>query len=122
RGSGASLPCARRPRLDAQVGAALLGVERLVAGADQHVAVGPRAVRAPQLLALVGGERAQPAAHAIFAPAVADEDATLDDERRHRSRFTGADIAGPVAPELLAARRVERDRLVVEGVEKDFAI
>src|SRR4029450_9796251 len=120
--AAADLPSLRRPRRHAEVGAAFLGIERLVAGADQHVAVRSGAVGAPDLLPLLRIEGDEPAAHAVFAAAVADQDAILHHQRRHGARLADADVAGAIAPDFLPARGVEPDRLVVERVQEDLAI
>jgi hypothetical protein len=116
------LPGFGRPRGHAEVLAAILRVERLEAGADQHVLVGPGGVGAPDRLAGSGVERREPAAHAEFPAAVADEHLALHDEGRHGDRFAQPDLAVLLAPELLAGGGVEGDGLVVERIEEEPAI
>jgi hypothetical protein len=67
-------------------------------------------------------QRRQPAAHAHLAAGVADQDLVLDDERRHGDGLTLVQIAELRHPLFLACRRIERDRAVIERVEKDRSI
>ena len=78
--------------------------------ADQDVLVRPGRVRSPGDFAGLGIEGREPATHAHFAAAVADEHAVLHDERRHRHRFADVDVAEFRAPQFLAGRGVHRVR------------
>src|SRR5581483_6119090 len=59
----ANLPGIGRPRLHPQVLTAILCVERLEAGADQNIFIGPGSVSSPSHLTGFGVEGLQPAAH-----------------------------------------------------------
>ena len=120
--SSSGLPSVARPGRDAEIRAVIGRVERVESGADQHVPVRPGGIGPPQDLAGSDIERRQPAAHAELAARVADQHLSLHDQRRHRDRFAGVDVAQFGLPELLAGLCVQRDRVVVEGVEEELAV
>src|SRR4051812_29099413 len=118
RRAAAGLPGLGGPGLHAEIGALVARIERLEARADQHLLVRAGAVGAPEQLAALRIERREPAAHAELGAGIADEHLSLHHERRHGHRFPARDVAELRPPELLAALRVERDGMVVEGVEE----
>jgi hypothetical protein len=120
--AAADLPRFRRPARHPQVGALVARIERLEFRTDEHVAVGAGVVRAPGDLAVRRIERGQPAAHAEFAAAVADEHFVFHDERRHRHALAAIDVSQLRAPDFLAALGVDRESLVVERVEVHLAV
>ena len=120
--AASDLPRVGGPGFHTQILAPVSGIKGLEGGADQHVLVGTGAVRPPELLAGGGVERREPATNAELAAAVADQHPTFHDERRHGERLAELDLSELCTPELLSARRIERDRMVVERVEKKAPI
>src|SRR5436190_11337988 len=120
--AAAQFPLLAAPGLGAKVGAALILIEGLERGPDQHVAVGTRGVRAPQLLPVSRVQRLDPAAHAQLGAAVADDHFVVDDDRRHGHGLADVDIAHGHFPDLFAAVRVDRDGVRIQRVEVDPAV
>ena len=120
-GAAADLPGFGRPGLDAEVLALVHRIEGLEPGADQHVLVGAGVERLPRELAAAFVERRDPAANAHLAARIADQHFAVGDQRRHGDRLALLDVAELGPPDLLAAVRVDRDRLPVERVEEDLA-
>ena len=120
--AAAVAPGVGRPRVDAEIPAAVGGVERLEARADEDLLVGPGRIGAPRDRSGPAIERRQPAAHAQLAAGIADQHLVLDDERRHRDRLALVHVAQLGDPLLFAARGVECDGAVVERVEEDRAV
>ena len=67
-------------------------------------------------------QRSEPAAHAQFSAAIADQHHILHYDRRHGSRLAELDVAHLRFPYLLAGVRIYRDRMVVQRVVNDLAI
>ena len=100
-----------------------LVVERLESpGLDQHVGVGTDVAAGPDDLAGLEIEPLHPAVDAELAARGADDDAILDDERRHRRRLALADVGDLGLPQLLAGLGIHRDRVPVEQVVDDLAV
>jgi hypothetical protein len=115
--AAADLPRFRRPGAHAEVLAAIARVERLECRADEHVRIRPCGIGAPRFLTRRSIERDHPTTYAILAAAVADEHFAGGNERRHGDRLALVDVAELLAPALLTATRVQRDRLTVQRRE-----
>jgi hypothetical protein len=102
--------------------AAIAGVERMEAGADQALGVRAGRVRAPRDRTGLAVDRGQPAAHAELAAGVSDQDTAVDGDRRHRHGLALVDVAELGVEHLAAGRRVDRDQVIVERREVDLAV
>ena len=118
----AQLPLITRPCFDAEVGAAMIGIERLEAGPDQHVRIGASRIGAPQLAPGAGVQHQYPTAHAELGAAVADDHFVVHDDRRHRDRLADVYVADLHLPNLFAGLGVDGDGVRVERVVVDAPI
>jgi hypothetical protein len=121
-GPSTDLPGIAGPALHAEVRLAVGRIERLEPLAQQHLAIGTGAVRAPGDIPVGRVEGGDPPAHAELPAAVAHEDFPLHDQRRHSHRLAAADLAQARAPHLLPCLRVHRDGVIVQGVEVHAAV
>ena len=94
------------------------GVERLEPRSDEHVGVRTGVVGLPRDLPASRVQRGDPAADAELPAAVADINEPVGDQRSHRHGLALVDLAELDLPQLLAALRIHRDGVSVEGVEE----
>lgn len=120
--AAANLPMVGRPGGDTRVFAFVLIVKWFELWSDQTIGVGAGALGAPGDLAGIGIERRQPAAHAKFTAAVADEDFVVDDQRGHRHRLAFVDVAEFGLPNFLPRVRVNGNCPIVERVVENPAV
>ena len=113
--SGGQLVCA-------EILAAILVVEWLEVGTDQHIGIGTGVVGLPHDLAVFRIQGRDPAAHAHLASGIADQDFALHHQRRHGDGLADMDVAEFSLPDLLAGLGVNRDRVAVEGIVEEPAI
>ena len=116
------LPRFRRPGVHTQILAAIVRVERLEVGADEHFRIGAGVVRAPDLTTRARIERHEPAAHAELAAAVTDQHSVLHHERCHGDGLALVDVCELSAPALRARCSVERNHLTVERGEQQLTV
>src|SRR5207244_847612 len=77
---------------------------------------------APRQLAVAQVQRGESPADAELAPAHANVDFVLRDQRRHRLALAEVDVGDQRAPDRLAGVRIQRDGLALQRVEDDLAI
>ena len=120
--SPAELPLLPRPRCDAEVGAAVIGIKRLERRADQHITVRSDRVGAPQLFAVPGIERENPAPYSQLGATVADDHFVLHDQRGHRHRLTDVDVPHLDVPDLFPGGGIDGHGVGIQRVVVDAAV
>jgi hypothetical protein len=117
----AGLPRIAIPAMRAQINSAVVRRFECIL-ANQHVRVGTDIPRRPQDLTGIRVETLDPSVDAEFAPGGADNDAILDDHRRHADGLSTTDLGDVGLPQLLARRGVHRDRVTVQQVIEKLAV
>src|SRR5215217_7720811 len=100
--------------MNAEILAAILGVEGLEPWPDEYVFVRASGIRAPCDPTRPGVECGEPSANTHFAAAVADDHLALDDQWRHGHRLAFVHVSERRDPAFLSGRRVERHCSIVE--------